>query len=64
MNMEVKDPVVYTDFVQDTFNRGPRTIFNWVERGVLPKPMKILGQNAWFLSQIEETRERFAETAR
>ena len=59
-----KDPFVYTRYVERAFNRGPRTIQNWVKKGILPTPMKVEGQNAWFLSQIEATREQFAQTAR
>jgi predicted DNA-binding transcriptional regulator AlpA len=33
------------------------TIYNWVERGVLPPPVKIGGANLWIKSEIDKKRK-------
>ena len=57
------DPLVYSDEVQRITKVGPRTIFNWIEAGVLPPPMKIRNRNVWFQSDLEIWREKLRETA-
>ena len=48
----IEDPLVYTRHLERVFNRGPKTIRNWVKKGILPTPMKVEGQNAWFLPEF------------
>ena len=56
------DPIVYSNYVESTFNRGPRTVHNWIRDRLLPAPMKINGQNAWLQSQIDDAKRRMVKT--
>ncbi len=57
------DRLVYTPYVAAAINRGSRTVFNWIQAGILPEPSKIRGQNAWRKSQIDQTLEQLTSGA-
>ncbi len=62
-SIEVDDPMVSIAYVKSALGRSRRSIYYWIDRGILPKPMKIAGRNAWFRSQIESVLNEFANTA-
>lgn len=64
MSGVASDPLVYSDEVQRMTKVGPRTIFNWIEAGVLPPPMKIRNRNVWFQSDLEKWRDELKESAK
>ncbi len=52
------DPLVDFGYVQKQFNRSKRTLYTWIGSGLLPAPRKLNGYNAWYLSEIEQAKER------
>ena len=58
------DPIVPMTYVQTQFGRSARTIYLWVEQGILPPPLKINRYNGWKKSQIDAVVDKFAQTAK
>jgi len=59
-----KDPIVNMGYVQSQFSRSARTIYLWVEQGILPPPLKINRYNGWRKSQIDAVVEKFAQSSK
>ena len=57
------DPIVNMGYVQSQFGRSARTIYLWVEQGILPPPLKINRYNGWKKSQIDAVVNKFEQTA-
>ena len=57
------DPIVPMTYVQSQFGRSARTIYLWIEQGILPPPLKINRYNGWKKSQIDAVVDKFAQTA-
>ena len=58
------DPIVNMGYVQSQFGRSARTIYLWVEQGILPPPLKINRYNGWKKSQIDAVVDKFSQAAR
>lgn len=63
--MQDNDPYVPVPAIGADFGgRSARTIYRWIKKGILPRPITISGRNYLRQSQVDDTRRRLDEAAR